>query len=234
MSETAIQKYEKKIEKKIKEEGLEKLRAEIDKAAAEAEKIRDEKSKLKTDMTEFARKARSILWVQEHGEHRPSYDEWKSHVKRMTDSGLSKTQAVIQASKGWLCLSGLFREYDTSRSDPDPSYCPVKTNGNVSKAEIACEDKEQTHRENLTWAIEAAGKFLRTGKSPSAAPNNAAYFLFRQACDEPKDFLSRFTQVDLKTDDTGEEASLMMRTSDRSISEIDDMLETLGKKKERD
>ena len=235
VSETAIQKYEKRIEKKIKEEGLEKLRAEIDKAAAEAEKIRDEKSALKTSMDEFAKKARSILWVQEHGKDHPTYDLWQSLVRKMVDGGLSKSQAVIQASKGFLCLSELFIEYDTSRSDPDPSYCPVKTNGNVSKAEIACEDKEQTHRENLTWAIEAAGKFLRTkGQVPKVAPNNAAYFLFQQACDDPKDFLSRFTQVDMKAGDTGEEASLMMRTSDRSISEIDDMLETLGKKKERD
>ncbi len=232
VSEKAIYRYEKKIEKRIKEEGLGKLHAEIDKAAAEAEKIQDEKSALKTSMDEFAKKARSILWVQEQGKDRPTYDLWQSLVKKMVEGGLSKPQAVIQASKGFLCLSELFTEYDTSRSDPDPSYCPVKTNGNVSKAEIACEDKEQTHRENLTWAIEAAGKFLRTGKSPNAAPNNAAYFLFRQACDEPKDFLSRFTQVDMKAGDTGEEAALMMRTSDRSIKEIDDMLETLGKKKE--
>ncbi len=234
VSETATKKYERRIEKEIKEKGLDKLRAEINEVVAAEEKIRDEKSVLKTSMDEFGKKARSILWSQEQGKDRPTYDLWQSLVRKMVDGGLSKPQAVVQASKGFLCLSELFIEYDTSRSDPDPGYCPVKTNGNVSKAEIACEDKEQTHRENLTWAIEAAGKFLRTGKAPSAAPNNAAYFLFQQACDEPKDFLSRFTQVDMKAGDTGEEAALMMRTSDRSIKEIDEMLDTLEKKKERD
>lgn len=230
VSEGAIYRYQKKIEERIKKEGLDKLRAEIDAASAEADKIRNEKSILKTNMDEFAKKARSILWGQEGGKDRPTYDLWQSLVKKMVGAGLSKTQAVVQASKGFLCLSELFIEYDTSRSDPDPSYCPVKTNGKIEKAEIACEEKEQTHRENLTWAIEAAGKFLRTQRAPKAAPNNAAYFLFRQACDDPKDFLSRFTQVDMKAGDTGEEAALMMRTGNRSIKEINDMLETLTKK----
>ncbi len=231
VSESAIRRYEKRIEIKIKKEGLEKLRIEVEAVIAETEKIRDKKSAIKTSMDEFAKKARSILWSQEQGKDRPTYDLWQSLVRKMVKGGLSKPSAVVQASKGFLCLSELFTEYDTSRSDPDPGYCPVRTNGNVSKAEIACEDKEQTHRENLTWAIEAAGKFLRTGKSPSAAPNDAAYFLFRQACDDPKDFLSRFTQVDMKAGDTGEEAALMMRTSDRSIKEIDEMLDTLEKKR---
>ena len=83
---------------------------------------------------------------------------------------------------------------------------------------------QQTHRENLQWAMNAAGEFMRTGQSPVKCPNNSAWFLYVQAVDEPKDFLAKVTSVESKADD-GESTRQVKESTKNSLEEINAFLE---------
>jgi len=85
---------------------------------------------------------------------------------------------------------------------------------------------EQSHLENLEWAMDAAGHFLRCNEEPKCAPNNAAYYLYQMALKEPKDFFNRFNQTFKGGED--EEQKDTKRASKRSIEEITMMLEALA------
>ena len=58
------------------------------------------------------------------------------------------------------------------------------------------ENREQSYRQNLTWALESAGEFLRTKTQPTVCPNNSAWFLYVQAMNEPKDFMAKYFQIE--------------------------------------
>ncbi len=199
--------------------------------AAGAKKPAKKQGAAPTSMVEFKKRAKSILWRQESGndKDRKTYYSWIEKVEDFEKGGMNVQQATIQASKDFKCLARLFREYDISGNDPHPASHPeIQQYGQPSQMEgIECDDKEQSHRENLTWAIEAAGKKLRTGDDPEVAPNNAAYYLYCQARDEPKDFLGKFQQVDMRSGDDLEEQRLAKKSGQRSIEEINEMLQTL-------
>jgi hypothetical protein len=89
------------------------------------------------------------------------------------------------------------------------------------EAEIVSENRAQSHRENLAWAIDAAGRHLRTGEAPQIVPNNAAFFLYKQAIDEPKDFLTKVNQLELKRT---EQQNTHKKACEKTIAEIDDIL----------
>lgn len=97
----------------------------------------------------------------------------------------------------------------------------------VAVPTVRSEGKEQSYRENLAWAIGTAGEFLRTAVRPIKCPNDAAWFLYMQAINEPKDFMAKFSQVEAKLD-TGESERAMRQSGRRSIQEIDSMLAELG------
>ena len=101
-----------------------------------------------------------------------------------------------------------------------------KLDGVVKRMTKGVENQEidQSHRENLQWAIAAAGHFLRTNQEPLTCPNNAAYFLYRQAREQPKEFLTKVTQVETKVDRSGEGVK---RAVQKSIEEINKLLEAL-------
>lgn len=91
---------------------------------------------------------------------------------------------------------------------------------------VVIEGRETSYRESLNWALEAAGRFLRTHASPETCPNDSTWYLYCQACESPKDFLSHIHQVEGRaTDDGGKEISQEAR---RSIAEIEAILESFS------
>lgn len=146
-----------------------------------------------------------------------------------TDGGMNPHQAIVQASKDFPCLKQLFREYNVGANDPHPESHPdIQHFGQPAPmGSIENEEHELSHRENLAWAIDTAGKTLRTGEEPTSCPNDAAYYLYRQACDDPKDFFGKFTQVDIRGGDEQEEQRLARKSGERSIEDINKMLDTL-------
>ena len=106
---------------------------------------------------------------------------------------------------------------------PDPSRVPKGVSG---IEDIQSENVEQTFRENLTWAIDAAGLKLRTGKSPTKCPNDSAFFLYQQAVENPKDFLTKFAQIEGRSGDSDEDKETS-RVCKRAIFEIEEQLAAL-------
>ncbi|KKL10096.1 hypothetical protein LCGC14_2559240 [marine sediment metagenome] len=183
-----------------------------------------------TSMIEFAKRCRSILWRLD-GKEKGTYNKWQIRVDELKrDSSYTQQQAIVQAAKDFPALKRLFREYDTGEFDPNPDSHPdIHRWGKPAPMEgIENEKKDLSFRENLSWAIETAGRFLRTMETPISCPNDEAYFLYRQACEQPKEFLGKFTQVEARTDDGSEEARLAKKSGKRSIDEIEEMLATLG------
>jgi DNA-directed RNA polymerase specialized sigma24 family protein len=99
--------------------------------------------------------------------------------------------------------------------------------------EIAlCEEREQTYRENLRWAIESAGEQHRSGKRPTSCPNNSAWYLFIQAIKAPKDFLGRVGQIESKEED---DPNRELRTSTKhSVEEIEMFLQELQQEERKE
>lgn len=183
-----------------------------------------------TSMREFSKRARSILWRQDSGKKKKTYDKWNRKIEELrAGGGVNPQQAIIQASKDFPCLKKLFQEYAIGEYDPHPDSHPdIHYHGQPYPMEgIKNEEKELSHRENLAWAIATAGNFLRTGEHPESCPNNAAFYLFRQALDEPKDFLGKFTQIEAKGDSELDEQRRARRSGQRSAEEIEEMLSTL-------
>lgn len=183
-----------------------------------------------SSITEFTKRVKSALWRQDGGVERKTYNLWGQRVKEFEKlNGLSYPQAVVQASKEFPCLRKLFREFNVGLNDPDPNSHPdIHHFGRpVPGQGVECEGRELSHRENLAWAIEMAGEFLRTKREPISCPNNAAYYLYRQARAEPKDFLSKFNQIEAKGFDDLEDRRLARKGGERSIAEIDFILSML-------
>ena len=190
------------------------------------------KSPTSKNITEFTKRVKSVLWRQDSGKEKKSYDTWKARVDKLESkdgAGYSRHQAVVQASKDFPCLSRLFREYDLSALDPNPDSHPVGTSpsGSPNGETATCEDRKLTYRENLQWAMDTAGEFLCAGKQPTSYPNNAAWYLYEQAKADPKDFLGKVGQVESKGSGESEDERNTRKSGKRSIREIDDMLSEL-------
>lgn len=187
------------------------------------------------DINEFSKRVKSILWRQDGGKDKPVYNAWKSRVDflQSADGGAyTKNQAIVRASKEYDCLHRLFREYDIKEFDPNPESHPNlvmqgAVQPNSTLAGVLCDNKSQTYRESLQWAIDAAGCYLRTGQMPISCPCDAAYYLYQQAIQEPKDFLGRVGQIEAKGIDGSEEDKDMKRAGRRSISELEAMLQEI-------
>ncbi len=94
--------------------------------------------------------------------------------------------------------------------------------GRVAAVRVVNEGKEQTYRENLSWALDAAGEFLRAGQRPTTCPNNGAWFLYTSAIDNPKEFLTKVAQVEKGED--GEAERVARAGEERSIEELEKMI----------
>jgi hypothetical protein len=186
-------------------------------------------------MAEFSSRAKSILWRQDTGgdEDRKAYNRWKERVEFLAskDGGMLKyNEAVVRASKEFPCLARLFREYDVREYDPNPDSHPhIQHVGTPSACEqnVECDGIEQGYRENLRWAIEAAGETARTGLVPARCPSNTAWYLYEQAIADPKDFLAKVGQVESKGDAAEADRRNIRIAGARSIAEIDGYLSEL-------
>jgi len=107
--------------------------------------------------------------------------------------------------------------------DPDIKYSlnphvPINVVGPPPEATVKSLGIEQPYRVNLMWALEAAGNNLRTGKKPDTCPNNSAFFLYKQALDNPKEFSSKLCQIEAKRTEHGQP---LKQSTAKSIAEID-------------
>jgi len=198
---------------------------------AEVCKRRGARRKLKPfvksgDMEFFAVRAKAALQRQSP-EDLPA---WTARVEALSSKygGLTLHQAVVSASKEFPCLHRLFKEFDVSEFDVNPD-----ANKNipryVQKPEakvVVNEGKKLSYRDQLSWALDAAGEFLRTGVEPEKCPCDSAYFLYVQAKEDPKNFLGRVSQAESKGADDA--ADRQARASgQRSLAEIEAMLSSL-------
>ena len=184
------------------------------------------------NVTEFAKRVKSVLWRQDTGKVHPTYDSWQSRVAFLQDKeggAYTKQQAIVRASKEYPCLHRLFREYDLKAFDPNPESHPnllMKSDlaPNSTLGGVICDNISQTYRQSLQWAIDAAGYFQRTGKAPISCPCDTAYYLYQQAIAEPKDFLGRVGQIESKGAVESEDEKDLKRAGKRSIKELEEML----------
>lgn len=176
---------------------------------------------LDEDIEQFTKRAKQVLWQQDHGREKKTFYRWKQRYDVFKRS-VGRNNAAIEASKEFPCLTRLLHDYGFAIGDP-----PEESSGDTLIDGIENEGREQSHRENLSWAIDTAGKYLRTQERPTSCPNDAAFYLYRQAIEEPKDFLGKFTQIEAKGSDELEEQRRARKSGRRSIEEINEMLATL-------
>uniref|UniRef100_A0A6M3LMN1 Uncharacterized protein n=1 Tax=viral metagenome TaxID=1070528 RepID=A0A6M3LMN1_9ZZZZ len=84
-------------------------------------------------------------------------------------------------------------------------------------------DIDQTLRENVQWALEAAGLKHRTGRDPTECPNDQAYFMFLEACERPKDFFAKFSQIESKAMDS----TTFRRDCQKNTEELSAMIDEI-------
>jgi len=89
---------------------------------------------------------------------------------------------------------------------------------------VFCEETEQTYLDDLRWAKTAAGRFMRTKVKPVRCPNDSAWYLYKQALNDPRDFLTRVGQIESKGDVASVEERDLSRFNKKSVKEINDML----------
>ncbi len=191
-------------------------------------------------LAEFKKRANAILWRANSGKNKVLYDNWRARIQELQEmSEYTEGQAVVMASKEFDPLLPLFREYDVREHDPNPtSHANVRHFGESKSAKsslemgnVVIEGSELTYRENLSWAMEAAGHYARKKTHPGLCPNDTAWFLYDMATTNPKDFLMRVGQVEAKVSDSDENKATT-RSSRRSIEEINTMLNELDYKPE--
>lgn len=186
-------------------------------------------------INEFKSRASKILWRVNPGKEKIQYDRWKAMVEEFKkDNKMSGPQAVVQASKSFDALKPLFATCDVSALDPHPgSHADIVHYGkDANRPTIRCLDKTLSNRENLTWAIEAAGEERSPeGGPPSECPNWAAYFLYLQALSDPNNFTSKYLQAEMRVGED-EDDERRRKSGKRSINEINEMLELLNQKPE--
>ena len=179
----------------------------------------------------FLKKVRKILWHLDRDKKHPTYYEWKKQVGELRAiHNYPYGVAAVRAAKEFPATWNLFAKYDVVEFDPFPDSHPglkhYRNMKNYSSGEpvIRNDNIVQTHRENLNWALEAAGKWHISSKEPASCPNASAYYLYKQAIADPKDFMGRINQVEMKSDGG---IGAAKKSGQRSVSEIDSMLETL-------
>lgn len=187
-----------------------------------------------SSMARFKKEARSLIWRR--GDKGKTYKEWEAKIAELEKGGIPHWQAVFQASKDFLCLEGLFSKHDVSEFDPRPGSHPhVETySQSPQPGNIQCENKEKTHRENLQWAIDAAGRHKATKEVLTVCPNWSAYYLYQEAVNEPQKFLTTFNQIEGKCVNDPDEDRIAAKSGKGAIKELNQMLETLEEESENE
>ncbi len=188
-----------------------------------------------TDLKNFTKSARSILWRQDTDGNHPAFESWENRIAELASDeggGLAKGQAIVRASKDFRCLHRLFRDYDVTEYDSSPESHPdIKQWGSTGEEKSTAErviefsGEDFDYKGNLRWAMEAAGEYLSSKKYPEKAPNGIAFFFFKQAIDEPKDFMAKFGQMESKSIDPNNDD--LRKETRKSVSEIHSQLDEL-------
>jgi hypothetical protein len=189
---------------------------------------------------EFKKRVNSVLWRATPGKQKVQYDNFQRRVEELqTMSEYNEKQAFVLAAKEFEILHPFFAQYDVREHDPTPgSHATIRHFGEkkdpqtiLKDGDVTIEGHELTFRENLQWAMDAAGKHTRTKRYPSLCPNDTAWFLFEMACKEPDKFLMRVGQVEMKASDS-DDGKVTSMASRRSIAELNSMLDELDYKPE--
>ncbi len=167
-------------------------------------------------------------------------DPWKRGTPKLNEE---QKEEILQKYKEGAFQKDLAKEFNTTPQTihkyilragilREPGQLPVPAEPTAPPRrphrakKVLCLNIEQTFQENLEWAIQSAGLSLRTEKKPTQCPNDTAYFLYTQACEDPKGFLGRFAQIQGKM--VGEkENEELQQEGKRAISEIEEQLQTL-------
>lgn len=180
---------------------------------------------------DFMSDVRKFLWNMPPNDRQHAvYYDWLEAVRILIEEkNVAKNFAYVEACKEVRELVQFFRKYDVKKFDrfPESNSAIAEIYDKFWPATmqpIRCENREQSHRENLAWAIQAAGERLRTGRDPATCPNDSAFYLYTQARDDPKDFLARFTSIEAKR---GDGDSVNRAQSGKAVSEINMMLSTI-------
>lgn len=185
-------------------------------------------------VSDFLSRCHSVLWPRD-GAKRTQYNRFDERIKELEEeAGYTKYQAIVRAAKEFDCLKPLFREYDLREFDPNPeSHNDIQMYGGpLPNQTIPCEGIEQSYRDSLRWAMDAAGKTGRTGKSPVSCPCDQAYYLYRMAIEEPKDFMGKVGQIESKGDQESADKRATRKAGQKAIAEIDGYLAELEAEQE--
>lgn len=189
-------------------------------------------------LSSFLKKVRKVLWHLDRDREHQTYNSWKKLVAELKEiHNYPYGVAAVRAAKEFPAVWNLFAKFDVVEFDPVPDSHPglkhFKKIKNQSSGEshVRNDNIVQTHRENLNWALEAAGEHSINGKRPTSCPNASAYYLFEQALADPKDFMSKISQVEMKSDGG---LGAAKKSGQQSVSEIDSMLETLEESETND
>lgn len=185
------------------------------------------------DVKKFLSNCRKAIYGSEP--RGKAYKRWEKIVKEFEeDGGMIHQEACIQAAKDFPCCKKLFAAYAPvlEGKDPIPDSHPDLYTGQQESEGMKCENRELSDRENINWAIEAAGREKNEGQAPKTCPNYTAFYWYRQARDEPEKFLSKFTTIMGRGSDEADDQRKVRRGGERSIEEIEEMLETLVPKEE--
>ena len=115
---------------------------------------------------------------------------------------------------------------EDKRKEPGACKPSNKFPGPHIQQKVVSEGKKQTFRKDLAWAIQAAGLFLRTREAPFICPNDSAFFLYQQACDNPKDFMAKFAQIESRAENS-KDSSKADKAAKLAISDIEEQLKAL-------
>jgi len=197
------------------------------------------RSKAKSeDYQSFVKQVRSSLWRHDGGS-KIEYNRWGALVKRLASRGpYTEQEAVIEASKDFPLLHRLFREFDVKADDLHLGSNPrihhlvdiqaERLNGeNLTHPDIQCDERETSYKDQIEWALARAGEHAATGREPDFCPNWGSYYLYVQARDNNKEFMSRLGQIQTKREEDSDEKKLNKKNTKRSIDEINEMLDSL-------
>jgi len=179
----------------------------------------------------FMSDVRKFLWRMPPNDHKHTvYYDWLETVRVLIEEKhVAKNFAYVEACKEVRELVPFFRKYDVQKFDrfPESNSAIAEIYAkfwSAAEKPVHSENLEQSHHENLAWAIQAAGEQLRTGKDPETCPNDSAFYLYTQAKEGPKEFLARFTTIESKL---GDKDAPNRALSSRAIQEINELLTTI-------
>lgn len=184
----------------------------------------------KSQISKFTSRARSILWAIDNGK---TYRAWEADIEAaMKRHEWTRHQATVQLCKDYKELKDLYTIFDVKDLDPAPGVECGKwdvhsTEKQKAEANVKCLEEEVPYRDQLRWALDAAGEWSSHKEEPTVCPCWGAYYLYVQAKENPKEFMAKLGQAESRIDAEAERTAGTKKSSKRSIDEINEMLDEL-------